>query len=79
MRDFFRDPWQGVLAVLLGLAALGAWYATIIWLWERLDTDSRVALMVLLSIALYGYGWLMNQLVQRSAKDQSARRRRDGD
>ena len=60
---------------MLGLIALIAWYATIYWLWERLDTDGRIALMVLLSIALYGYGWLMDRFVRRSAREQEAGRR----
>jgi uncharacterized RDD family membrane protein YckC len=72
MRDIgnYRDR---VLLLLLVAASFVVLLA-LTWLWEQLDATGRTLLLLAVSVALYGFGCLMDRITGRSGNEKGKRR-----
>ena len=59
--------------VALVLVAGFAAYIAVDWLWAQLDSAGRSALVIVISIALYAFGWCMDRIAGRSGKGRGGR------
>ena len=57
------------LLLTAGVAAYGA----VDWIWGQLEDNGRRLLLVTVSVVLYGFGRVMDKIVQRSGKNTRAR------
>lgn len=72
MRDIgnYRDR---VLLLLL-VAASAVVLVALTWLWGQLDATGRTLLLLGTSVALYGFGCLMDRITGRSGNEKGKRR-----
>ena len=72
MRDIgnYRDR---VLLLLLVAASFVVLLA-LTWLWEQLDATGRTLLLLGTSVALYGFGCVMDRITGRSGTEEGKRR-----
>lgn len=72
MRDIgnYRDR---VLLLLLVAASFVVLLA-LTWLWEQLDATGRTLLLLGTSVALYGFGCVMDRITGRSGNEEGKRR-----
>ena len=72
MRDIgnYRDR---VLLLLL-VAASFIVLVALTWLWEQLDATGRTLLLLAVSVALYGFGSLMDRITGRPGNEKGKRR-----
>lgn len=65
------DPYLAPVALVL--VAGFATYVAVDWLWAQLDNAGRSALVIVISIALYTFGWCMDRVSGRSGKGRGGR------